>query len=491
MVTVLAFDLGASSGRAVAGSFDGERLTIAEVHRFPNDPARIHRHIYWDILRLFHELKHGLLKARHRYGDRLAGLGIDTWAVDFGLLDANGELLGNPYNYRDPQTNGMMEQVWQRIPRSEIFRHTGIQFMPLNTLYQLYAMKQAGSPILQHATTFLMIPDLLRYFLTGDKSSEFTNATTTQFYNPFSASWDREILSALGLPTGIFTEIVQPGTPRGTLLPAIRDELGIQALPVTAVGEHDTASAVAAVPAEQTDFAYISSGTWSLMGTEVPTPVVTEQSLAWNFTNEGGVGNTFRFLKNIMGLWLVQECRRIWEIEGKQLSYAEMVSMAEQAEPFRSLVDPDHSMFLSPAHMPRQIQEYCTMTNQPVPQSEGAISRCIEESLAIKYRMTLERIEALTGKRFAGLHMVGGGIQNEALCRYTANAIGRPVWAGPVEASATGNILLQLISAGHLRDIHQARQVVRQSFPITTYEPRDTATWDEAYRRFTALPFEE
>lgn len=491
MVTVLAFDLGASSGRAVAGSFDGERLAIEEVHRFPNDPVRIHRHLYWDILRLFYEIKHGLLKARHRYGNTLAGLGIDTWAVDFGLLDANGELLGNPYNYRDPQTNGMMEQVWQVIPRSEIFRHTGIQFMPLNTLYQLYAMKQADSPVLQHAATFLMIPDLLRYFLTGDKSSEFTNATTTQFYNPFTGSWDSEILSTLWLPTDIFTEIVQPGTPHGNLLPAICDELGIQALPVTAVGEHDTASAVAAVPAEQTDFAYISSGTWSLMGTEVPTPIVTEQSLAWNFTNEGGVGNTYRFLKNIMGLWLIQECRRIWEIEGKQFSYSEMVGMAAQAEPFRSLVDPDHSMFLSPLHMPRQIQEYCTTTNQPVPQSEGAISRCIEESLALKYRKILERIEALTGKRFSGLHMVGGGIQNEALCQYTANAIGRPVWAGPVEASATGNILLQLISAGHLQDIRQARQVVRQSFQIKTYEPRDTATWDEAYRRFQALPFEE
>jgi rhamnulokinase len=483
-VSILAFDLGASSGRALTGRIAGRKLEIREIHRFPNDPVQVGGRLHWDILRLFHEIKTGMLKARHEGEGGLQSLAIDSWAVDFGLIGRNGELLGNPYHYRDHHTDGIMEELQETIGSEEIFTRTGIQFLPFNTIYQLYAMKKAASPLLESAQSLLMIPDLLRYFLTGEKHSEFTNATTTQLYNPLKQDWDRELLARLGLDDALFQEVLLAGAPAGTLLPSLGRELGLGAIPVTATAEHDTGAAVAAVPADSRDFAYLSCGTWSLMGTEVDEPVLGEQALAMNFTNEGGVGRTYRLLKNIMGLWIIQECRRVWEREGHSISFSGMVEMARQAKPFVSLIDPDHLMFLAPEHMPRQVQQYCRETGQPVPEDTASIVRCVFESLALKYRYVLECTEKLSGKSFGGLHMVGGGINNTLLCQFTANAIGRPVWAGPVEGSAIGNMLVQWISLGELRDIWEARKLVRESFPPVTYEPQEREAWEEAYGKF-------
>ncbi len=485
-MNILAFDLGASSGRAIAGRFDGEKMEIKEIHRFSNDPVQVGNRLHWDILRLFHELKQGILKSRHQ-GYNLKSIAVDSWAVDFGLIGKHGELLGNPYHYRDRQTDGMMEEVFRLVPREEIFSRTGIQFMPINTIYHLFALKKAGSPLLEHAEKLLMIPDLIRYFLTGEKTGEFTNATTTQLFNPSTKKWDDELLHRLGLPTHIFAGVVQSGTVAGSLSSSVCRELDIPSLPVIAVAEHDTASAVAAVPTDKRDFAYLSCGTWSLLGTEVPQPVINERALNWNFTNEGGVNHTFRLLKNIMGLWLIQECKRAWEREGNRLSYEQLTELANRARPFRSLIDPDDPVFLHPDHMPWQIMQYCRKTNQPVPGNEGEVIRCIMESLALKYRLVLERTEKLVSKKFPGLHMVGGGVNNVMLCQFTANAIARPVWAGPREATAVGNLLVQYITLGEIKDIGEARQVVRNSFPVRTYDPQDTKMWDQAYGKFLQI----
>ncbi|CAG7626258.1 L-Rhamnulokinase [Paenibacillus solanacearum] len=486
---VLAFDLGASSGRAIVGLLepgdDGglPKLTVEEVHRFPNDPVQVGKHLHWDILRLLHEIKQGLLKAGH-LGHEVESLGIDSWAVDFGLLGRSGELLGNPYHYRDHHTDGVMEQVGEQLGRERIFQATGIQFLPFNTMYQLAALKQSGSVLLEQADKLLMIPDLLRYFLTGEMRSEATNASTTQLLNPLTGEWDRGLLAALGIPERLLLPPTAPGTPAGRLSADVCAELGAPPLPVIAVGEHDTASAVVAVPADGPDFAYLSCGTWSLLGTELPQPVLTEQALAWNFTNEGGVNGTHRLLKNIMGLWLVQECKRAWDKAGRSLSFPQLVAAAEQAEPFRSLIDPDDESFLNPVSMPDAIRDYCGRTGQPAPESEGQMIRCVLESLALKYRLVLERTETLSGKRFAGLHMVGGGIHNELLCRFTAGAIGRPVWAGPAEGSALGNIVVQYMALGHIRDMQEARSIIRRSFPLRTYAPEETAVWQRVYETF-------
>jgi rhamnulokinase len=468
---------------------EGARLGIQELHRFPNDPVRIHERLHWDILRLLHELKAGMLAARRRGYDDLRSVGIDSWAVDFGLLGKGGELLGNPYHYRDPHTAGVMEEVWRVVPRAELFARTGIQMLPFNTLYQLYALKRAGSPALDSARTLLLIPELLRYFLTGERHSERTNASTTQCFSPFAGAWDGELLDRLGLPGDIFVPAVAPGTPVGTLLRSVGEETGVPALPVIAVGEHDTASAVAAVPAAGGDFAYLSCGTWSLLGTETREPVIGERALAANVTNEIGVGGVFRLLKNVTGLWLLQECRRVWAREGRSRSHEEELALAAGAAPFRSLLDPDAPQFLNPADMPDQIRRYCRGTGQPVPDTDGAIVRCILESLALKYRLTLELIEGLVGRRFPGLHIVGGGIQNAPLCQWTANALERPVWAGPREATAIGNLLVQYLALGAVGDLGAARSLVRDSFPITTYQPAaaEAAGWERAYAAFRRI----
>jgi rhamnulokinase len=480
---MIAYDLGASSGRAIVGRLNANKLEIEVLHRFPNDPVQVGGRLQWDILRIYHEMKQGLLKAKHA-GITLESLGIDSWAVDFGLIGTDGELLGNPYHYRDAHTDGMMELLFQRIPRSTIFARTGIQFMQFNTIYQLAALNKVDSPLLREASRLLMIPDLLRYFLTGEMANEFTNATTTQLFNPIQRAWDHELLAGIDIPSTWFEDPLSPGTRAGSLRGAVRDELGLGAIPVIAVAEHDTGSAVAAIPALQRPFAYLICGTWSLMGTEVDQPVMNERALQLNFTNEGGVGGTYRLLKNIMGLWILQESKREWDRLGESYTFPELIELAEQAPPFRTFIDPDHDTFLAPGDMPLRIREYCRATGQPIPSGIGEMVRCILESLALKYRYVLRLTEQLSGVTYTGLHMVGGGIQNEMLCRFTANAIGKPVWAGPVEGSAIGNLALQCISQGLFNDIWEARRIIRDSFPITGYEPSEAQAWEQAYGDF-------
>jgi rhamnulokinase len=482
-VTILAYDLGASSGRAMLGRLNDGKIEVEELHRFSNDPVQVGDRLHWDILRLLHELKQGLLKAKHR-GIKLNSIAIDSWAVDFGLIGSSGELLGNPYHYRDRHTDGVMEQVIEKLSASHLFGRTGIQFLPFNTINQLAALKQADSPLLRDAKHFLMIPDLLRYFLTGEMYNEFSNATTTQLYNPLTGGWDEELIRAIGISPDLFGQVAGPGERVGLLRTSVCKELNIDPVPVFAVAEHDTGSAVAAVPAIERSFAYLSCGTWSLMGTEVEEPVINELARQLNFTNEGGAYGTYRLLKNIMGLWILQECRRSWEQGGISYTFPELVKLADEAKPFAAFIDPDDPLFLHPGDMPARLSEYCVRTGQTTPEGAGPIVRCILESLALKYRYVLELTEQLSGQTFNGLHMVGGGIQNTLLCKWTANAIGKPVWAGPVEGSAIGNMIVQWIASGELADIWEARKVIRESFPVDAYEPEQHEEWENAYRSF-------
>ena len=485
-MTALAVDLGASGGKAFAGRFNGRRLEVHEIYRFPNDPVRVSGRLHWDILRLLHELKQAIGVTIHADLGEITSIGIDAWGVDFGLVDGHGELVGNPYHYRDEQTRGVMKAVLGIVPREEVFARTGIQFMPLNTLYQLYAIKQRNPSLLDRAAAMLMIPDLLRFFLTGERSSEYTDASTTQFLNIASGDWDVGLLERLDLPTRLLTEIVPPATPVGHLLPGVAAEIGTREIPVTTVASHDTASAVAAVPADG-EFAYLSCGTWSLLGTEVSRPIVDERALGWNFTNEGGIGDTYRLLKNIMGLWLVEGCRRRWERDGNWPGYEAMAIAATKAPPFRSLINVDDPRFLNPPDMPVEIVASCRESGQIVPETPAAIMRCVLESLALTYRLVLERTEQLVGRRFAGLHVVGGGTRNALLMQFTANAIGRPVWSGPAEATAVGNLLAQLIATRCITSIAEGRQLVRDSFPLAMFGPQQTGAWDAAYDRFLTM----
>ncbi len=481
--TYLAVDLGAESGRAILATLDGGQLSLTDIHRFPNGPVRLPDGLHWDILRLWSEIKIALHSATHQHHTQLAGIGIDTWGVDYGLLDRTGALIGNPYHYRDSRTDGMVEAAFKRLPRERIFDLTGIQFMQLNTLYQLFSMVVQQAPALQIAETFLTTPDLLNYWLSGRKACEFTMATTTQCYDPRRCAWSQPLLQALDIPTHIFPEVVQPGTVLGTVLPDIAEETGCGRVPVIAPACHDTGSAVAAVPAEAPHFAWISSGTWSIMGAETSDPIVNAQSLKYNFTNEGGVNGTWRFSKNIMGLWLVQECRRTWARGGEELSYAEITQLAAEAEPFRAIIDVDADEFFQPGNMPARIQKYCARTGQPVPETKGAIVRCALESLALKYRWTLDRLEEMQGYRLEPIHIIGGGTQNRLLNQLTADATNRSVVAGPIEATAIGNVLMQAVALGHLKSLDEARAVVRHSFKPETYEPQTSAEWDAAYQK--------
>lgn len=483
----LAFDLGAESGRAVVGRHDGERLTLSTIHRFPNGPTKIFDNLYWDVLYLFREIKNGLRRYQESLDGPLQSLGLDTWGVDFCLLDHRDELLANPHHYRDPRTEGILQMAFETVRREEIFAHTGIQFMEINSLYQLLAMKRTNSPALENARTLLMMPDLFNYWLTGVKVCEFTDATTTQFYDPRRKDWAYSLLEAFDLPTEMLPDVVAPGTVLGPLASGIAEEMGLEGVSVIAPACHDTGSAVAAVPAREEDYAYISSGTWSLMGVESPQPIINEESLRFNFTNEGGVCDTFRLLKNIMGLWLVQECRRTWAAEGEDLSYDELTEMAAEAPAFGPVVEPDSHEFLRPGDMPERIRAFCTRTGQDVPQRKGEIIRCALESLALKYRWCLARLERLLDKRLRTIHIVGGGSQNHLLCQLTADATQRPVVGGPIEATAIGNVLMQALAQGHIGSLSQGRELVRRSFPLLEYEPREEARWDEAYDRFLRI----
>jgi rhamnulokinase len=484
-LNLLALDLGAESGRAILGKFNGERIHLEEIHRFANGPVRLPDGIHWNTLSLWTEMLKGLSMAAEQ--GALASLGLDTWGVDFGLLDRQDVLIGTPYHYRDSRTDGMVEKAFGVVPREEIFAQTGIQFMQLNSLFQLYAMVVQQSPALEIAQTFLTMPDLFNFWLTGRKVNEFSNATTTQCYNPLTGTWATNLLQKLGIPAHIFGEIVAPGTVLGTLVKTVADAAGIAPIPVIAPACHDTGSAVAAVPAANENVAWISSGTWSLVGTSVRQPLINADTLAFNLTNEGGVNGTFRLLKNINGLWLVQESRRTWAAQGDEMSYDTLTQAAENATPLRSLVDPDYAAFFKPGNMPDRISAYCVRTGQPAPMNKGAIVRCALESLALKYRWVIEKIEALTNRPVETIHIVGGGTKNRLLSQFTADATGRPVVTGPIEATATGNVLAQAIALGEIASWDEARQVVCNSFSVETFTPHPSAAWDDAYGRFGKL----
>jgi rhamnulokinase len=490
--TFLAIDLGASSGRVIACRLDGQRFEMREVHRFPNGPVVQEGHLHWDVQTLWREIKAGIAKYAGQSHAPLAGIGVDTWGVDFGLLDAGGTLLGNPYHHRDSRTDGMPELVDARVSPAQLYAQTGIQRLPINTLYQLVSMSRTAGPRLREARTLLMMPDLFHYWLTGRAAGEYTNATTTQFYDARKQRWATDLLESLGVPTGILPPIVSPGTILGDLLPAVRAEVGLSgSVPVIATATHDTASAVAAVPGLDERSAYISSGTWSLVGIETPQPILTERARLLNFTNEGGVGNVLserrvRFLKNVGGLWLLQECRRLWRSEGRDFTWPDLMALAGQAPPLRSVVDPDAPDFLSPPDMLAAIRSYCARTGQPAPDGVAEVARCCLESLALKYRWVLASLEDLVGHRLDAVRVVGGGSRNSLLCQWTADACGRPVVAGPVEATALGNVLVQAVAAGRLPNIATGRQVVAASFTQTTYEPRPDPAWDAAFERMLA-----
>lgn len=488
---VLAFDLGASSGRALIGEMtlgsDGEKsLRMTEIHRFTNGHIQVGKHYYWDILMIVQEIKKGIRKA-FQQGYHPLSYGIDTWGVDFGLLDENGELLGNPYHYRDPQTNGLIKEVCEMVGEERLFMEGGLQLMPFNTIYQLYAMKKASCPKLSNARTLLLTPDLLNYFLTGKKACEFTMATTTQLFLPNQGVWNEPLMKELGIPSSIFIEPIQPGAIIGILTDEVRKELDVPNLKAIAVGSHDTESAVVAVPANASNFAYLVCGTWSLLGTELKEALLTSEVRQLQFSNEGGVGHTYQLLKNIMGLWILQECKRKWDMNDSEMTFTELVNEATNVTPFRSFIDPDDLRFLNPSDMEKEIQYFCQETEQPVPRDRGEVVRCILESLALRYRKVLEQVERLTGHSFAGLHMIGGGIQNELLCQLTANAIARPVWAGPVEASAIGNMMVQFHAIKELNHVKEAASIIKRSFSVITYEPLADVDWSSAYIQYDQI----
>jgi rhamnulokinase len=484
----LAYDFGAESGRLVAGHIEkGNVLKLEDVHRFSNGPVRVGETLYWDVLRLWSEILKGLEIAAKTYSDALVSVGLDTWGVDFGLLASDDTLLGNPIHYRDSRTDGMLEEAFKIVPRAEIYQKTGIQFMQLNTLYQLLALARQKSPALYNAKTFLNMPDLFNFWLTGRKASEFSIATTTQCYNPRTCSWDQDLLHKFNIPTQIFGEILPTGTVLGSLRASVISETGCRPISVIAPAGHDTGSAVAAVPASGSDYIYLSSGTWSLMGIEVKSPIINEQSLAMDFTNEGGVNGSIRFLKNIMGLWLVQECRRQWEKEGVTYTYDDLTRLAADAPAFKAFVVPVEARFLAPGDMAHRIQTFCKETGQFVPESHQAIIRCALESLALEYRWVAEKLDQFSGRRLSTIHIIGGGSRNHLLNQFTADATGKHVFAGPVEATAIGNLLVQAMAMGVISTLEEGRAMVRRSFEISEFTPGDQAEWDQAYERYLKL----
>lgn len=491
----LAADLGASNGRVLLGKWDGGRFDLEVLHRFENGPTQVLGRLYWDVLALWRELNAGIARYAATYVEPLAGIGLDTWGVDYALLDSAGRLLGNPVHYRDSRTNGVMEKVFEVVPRREIFEVTGLQFLQLNTLIQLCSMRLARDPQLDCAARLLMMPDLFHYWMTGQQIAEYTIASTSQMLDATTRSWAQDLLHRLELPTHILPDIVQPGTVLGPLLPELVKAAGLRnAPPVIAVASHDTGSAVAAIPGLDVHSAYLSSGTWSLMGVEVDEPVINEKTLALNFTNEGGVDGKIRLLKNITGLWLLQEARRQWEREGHSYTWAELLAAAEEAPAFRSLVNPDAPDFFEPSNMVDTIQAFCRRTGQPVPQSVGEVVRCCLESLALRYRWVVEALEEILaaagrgdGRQIHVIRVVGGGSQNRLLNQFTADACGRTVITGPVEAAALGVIMMQAVATGHLAGVREGRAAIAASIEQETFEPRRESGWDEAYARFLEL----
>jgi len=469
---VIAIDLGATSGRVMDIAFDGAQLNLHEIHRFPNIPVQTPNNLHWDVLRLWHEITVGIAAV-----SEAASIGLDCWGVDYALLDSAGQLLANPYHYRDPRTNGAMDWVFERMPRREVFARTGIQFMPLNALYQLAASIRDGSPLLDHAASMLTIADLFNYWLTGSATCEFTEATTMQLYNPTLADWDREILAAVGIPSDILTPIVPPGTKIGAY----------QGMDVILPACHDTGSAVVAMPSTSEKAAYLSSGTWSLLGLELDEPIISDAAYEANVTNEGGYDGTWRLLKNIMGLWVVDQCRATWKAAGNDYSFAQLTTMVQAAAPFQAFIEPDDPLFLPPGDMPARVIDFCKRTGQPAPENDAEVMATVYVSLAYKYRYVLEQLMAVSGREVDLLHIIGGGSQNTLLNQMTANAIGRPVIAGPAEATATGNAIAQLIAIGELGSVAEARAMLSGAPDLVRFEPQNAATWDEHYGPFRAL----
>ncbi len=484
---MLAIDLGASSGRGIVGSFDGEKLSLRENHRFSNDPVILCGRMYWDILRIFHEIKQSVTKTVLD-GEKIFSMGIDTWGVDYALLDSNGRMLSNPVHYRDTRTEGMPGKVGAIIPDGELYGTAGIQTMNFNTIYQLKAEMEEDPARFEKAARMLNIPDLLNYFLTGKCQNEYTILSTGALLDAARRDYAWNILDRLGIPRHLFGSIVLPGTTVGTLLPQVQSETGKTDLRVVNVASHDTASAVIAVPTTEKDFIYISSGTWSLMGTELAEPLINDDSRAANFTNEGGAMGRIRFLKNIMGLWIIQESRRQWKREGNEYSFAQMEEWAKESRALRCFVDVDDPSFATPGNMPEKIREFCRRTGQYVPETVGEVVRCIYESLAMKYRTVVERMQTLTGRAAKVIHVVGGGTKDKFLSQMTADACGIPVAAGPQEATAIGNLMMQAIAAGEVADLRQAREVISASFGLDHYLPTSERNlWDEAYGIYCSI----
>lgn len=482
---ILAFDFGASSGRAIIGHFDGKKIDLQEVHRFSNDPVSVGGTVYWDVLRLFHEIKQGISNAVLAGG--FDSIGIDTWGVDFGLIDAEGKLMENPVHYRDARTAGMIDEAVKTIPREKLYSITGTQFMELNTLYQLISLRKNRPWMLDRAETILFMPDLFAYMLTGKKCAEFSIASTSQLMDIKSGDWSDEILNAFDIPKRLLPDIVPSGTVLGMLSDEICEECGTKSVPVISVCGHDTQSAITAVPCEDGDFAFLSSGTWSLFGTELDEPIVNEKSLDINITNEGGYNNSVGLLKNIIGLWLIQESRRQWRREGTEYSYADLEKAALAAEPFKCFIDPDAPEFVPHGNIPERVREFCKKTGQYVPETVGEVMRCIYESLAMKYKLTFAKLSECTGKSYPVIHVIGGGTKDTLLCQMTASACNVKVAAGPVEATVMGNLAVQLMSDGSIGSISEARKIVSDSSEIKTYTPVASDEWETAYNNFIKI----
>ncbi len=484
MAEYIAVDLGAESGRVMLGTVSADKLHFEEVHRFPNGPIEQDSSLRWDFNRLFSEVKTGLAKAIKKSNGQVAGMAVDSWGVDFGLLDEEGELIENPYHYRDSRTNGMMEKAFELMPKRTIYENSGLQFIQVNTLYQLLATHLANSQVLARAKKLIFMADLVSYHLCGQVYAEYTLASTSQLLDMRTGRWSKEIFNKLDLPIDIMPRIVAPGTVVGRLKSEIADEFGRTSIPVIAAGSHDTASAVATVPAQANNWAYISSGTWSLMGVEIPEAIINDKSFEYELTNEGGVENTTRLLKNITGLWLVQECRRNWQTN---LSYSELTATARKAKAFIAHIDPDYNKFLLPGDMPAKINRYLAQTGQKTIDDKGQLIRAILESLAFKYRLVMETIEDITGGTIDVLHIVGGGIKNELLCQFAANATGKKVIAGPAEATASGNIIMQAMATGQIKTLAQGRELIRNSYEVKEYLPQDSEIWEREYRKIEEL----
>jgi rhamnulokinase len=485
MATMVAVDLGAQSGRVACGRFDGERLSVSDVHRFPNVPVRTRGTLQWDILRLYDGILEGLRSAARDHL-QVDSIGVDSWAVDFGLLDRRGRLIQSPEHYRDARRASSVDRVLAVVPSRELYERTGIQHLPINTIFGLAAMAADGDPALAVADQLLLIPDLLHYWLAGTRVTEFTNATTTQCFDPREGAWAVDLLERLEIPARIFPEVVQAGTRLGPLSADVAEETGLEGAHLVATATHDTAAAVAAIPFERPGDAYISAGTWSLVGIEVPQPMIDDRTFAANLTNEGGVGGRIRLLRNVTGLWLLHECRRGWALAGTD-SFSQVLELARDAAPLRSFIDVDDPLFSVPGDMPARVRDFCATTGQPQPEDRGAVVRCILESLALKHQQALELLRRAAGATPAAVHIVGGGSRNELLCQMTAEATELPVLAGPAEATEIGNLLVQAMALGELASLEEGRDVVRASFRPVAYAPREPAAWREARERFEQI----